>query len=302
MTNQKNYDVIVIGGSYAGLSASMALGRASRQVLVIDSGEPCNAQTPYSHNFLTQDGKTPQEIAGLAKAQVALYPTIEFYKGLAIRGIQTGVGFEIITQAGDTFVAKKLVFATGIRDLMPEIQGFSECWGISVIHCPYCHGYEVKNEKTGLLGNGDSAFDFARMIAHWTKDLTIFTNGKSAFTSEQAEKLAAHDIQIVENKITSLEHTHGKVQQLVFENGSKQALTALYARVSFEQHCDIAQQLGCELTEMGYIKTDNVQKTTVKGIFACGDNASPMRWLSNAVATGGLAGAMVNREMIEEDF
>src|SRR5687767_10565291 len=137
MTDKKNFDVIIIGGSYAGLSAAMALGRALRNVLIIDSGKPCNRQTPHSHNFITQDGKTPAEIATLAKQQVEKYDTVTFFSGLATDGAKTENGFQIQTGSGETFRAKKLIFATGVKDVMPTIEGYAECWGISVLHCPY---------------------------------------------------------------------------------------------------------------------------------------------------------------------
>ncbi len=302
MTNKKDFDVIIIGGSYAGLSAGMALGRALRNVLIIDSGKPCNRQTPHSHNFLTQDGKTPKEISTLAKQQVEKYETVKFYNGLAINGIKTENSFEITTQANDKFSAKKLIFATGVKDHMPDIEGFADCWGISVIHCPYCHGYEVKGEKTGILTNGDFAFQYAQLIRNWTKDLTIFTNGKSTLTQEQTAKIRKHNIPIVEKEITFLKHQNGNVQEIVFADNSTFGLKAIYSRPDFEQHCKIPKELGCELTEQGLLKVDMFQKTTVENIFACGDNASPLRAVSYAVATGNIAGAMVNNGMTEEEF
>ena len=159
MSDKKHFDVIIIGGSYSGLAAAMALGRALRKVLIIDSGKPCNRQTPYSHNFLTQDGKTPKEIATLAKQQVTMYDSVEFFNSLATKVSKTENGFEVQTSSGDIFKSKKLIFATGIKDEMPSIKGFSECWGISVLHCPYCHGYEVRNETTGIFGNGEYGFE-----------------------------------------------------------------------------------------------------------------------------------------------
>src|SRR5688572_15125499 len=134
MKQEQQYDVIIVGGSYSGLAAGMALGRALRRVLIIDSENPCNKQTPYSHNFLTNDGKTPKEIASLAKQQVQRYPTVDFLDGYATVGIKTESGFEIHVQTGELFTARKLIFATGIKDIMPDIPGFAECWGISVIH------------------------------------------------------------------------------------------------------------------------------------------------------------------------
>jgi thioredoxin reductase len=298
----KKFDIIIIGGSYSGLAAGMAVGRALKQTLVIDSGKPCNRQTPHSHNFITHDGRTPAEIAALARQQVEKYETVSFFSGLVVNGAKTKNGFSVQTEAGETFAAKKLIFATGIKDIMPRLPGFAECWGISVIHCPYCHGYEVRNEKTGILANGDPGFEYATMISNWTKDLTLFTNGNSTFTAEQAAKLAEHNIKVVEKEIQSLNHTSGQLQYLVFKDRTIHPLKALYARVPFEQHSAVPQALGCELTEDGYIQIDAFQKTSVPGIFACGDNTTRMRAVASAVGTGTTAGMMANKEIVMEEF
>ncbi len=302
MTDNKTFDVIIIGGSYAGLSTAMALGRALRNVLIIDSGFPCNRQTPHSHNFITQDGTKPSVIAENAKAQTLQYDTVKFLNDLAVSGKKTKNGFVIATKTGEEFTTKKLVFATGVKDIMPDIKGFSECWGITVIHCPYCHGYEVKREKTGILANGDFAFHYAQLIRNWTKELTIFTNGKSTLTQEQTDKITKHNIPIIEKEIAELQHEKGYLKQIIFKDNSTFDLKAIYSRPAFEQHCKIPETLGCELNEQGFIKVDMFNKTTVTNIFACGDNASPMRSVANAVATGNVTGAVVNNTMTEEEF
>lgn len=302
MTDSKQFDVIIVGGSYSGLAAGMALGRALRQVLIIDNGKPCNRQTPHSHNFITQDGKTPKEIATLARQQVEMYKTVTFFNGLATNGVKTENGFEIQTATGETFGSKKLIFATGIKDIMPGIEGYAECWGISVLHCPYCHGYEVRNEITGILGNGEYGFEFSMLISNWTKDLTLFTNGNSTLTDEQTAKLKRHNIKISETKIKKLEHSNGNIQNVIFSDGTKSSIKAIYANSPFEQHCPIPETMGCELTEQGYIKVDPLLKTNFHGIYASGDNTTRMRTVANAVAMGTTAGIMVNKEIIEEEF
>lgn len=302
MKTIKQYDVIIIGGSYSGLAAAMALGRALRKVLVIDGGRPCNIQTPYSHNFLTQDGKTPNEIALIGKQQVAVYSTVEFVNDTATDGRKSETGFEVRTLAGKIFEASKLIFATGIKDEMPGIKGYAECWGISVLHCPYCHGYEVRNEPTAIVGNGLPGFELAKLISNWTSDLKLFTNGASALTVEQAARLYEHGIQIIENEVQELVNENGKLQHVVFKDGSKTSVKAIYSRPAFKQHCELPAQLGCGLTDEGYIKVDTFQHTTVNSVYACGDNFSRMRTVANAVATGTTAGMMVNKELIEEAF
>lgn len=302
MTGNNTFDVIIIGGSYSGLAAGMALGRALKNVLIIDSGKPCNRQTPYSHNFLTNDGKAPGEIAALGKLQVSQYATVNFFEGLATSVIKTTHGFDLKVATGEIFVAKKLIFATGIKDIPPAIDGLAECWGISVIHCPYCHGYEVRHEKTGILANGDIAFDFTRLISNWSKDLILFTNGPSTLMKEQVEKLQKQKIKIIEAEIEKLEHANGHVQNIVFNGGTRHSIKAIYAPSPFEQHCKIPESLGCDLTEEGYLKIDSSFETSVKGVFAIGDNAAKMRTVANAVAMGTAAGMIISKKMILENF
>ncbi|MFH6934181.1 NAD(P)/FAD-dependent oxidoreductase [Flavobacterium sp. FlaQc-30] len=299
---QKNFDVIIVGGSYSGLSAAMSLGRALRQVLVIDNGLPCNRQTPYSHNFITQDGEKPAVISAKAKLQVDLYKTIHFYNGLAVGAVKRENGFEISTESSEVFSARKVLFATGVKDLLPEIKGFADCWGISVLHCPYCHGYEVKNEKTAIIANGEMAFEYAKLISNWTKDLRLCTNGKSTLTLDQIDALKKHGIILFEDEIEAFEHTNGYVEYIVFKNGKKTAVKAVYAKPPLEQHCSLPVTLGCDLNEQGLLKVDAMQKTNIAGIYASGDCTTQMRSVSIAVSTGSFAAAVINKELIDEDF
>lgn len=302
MTDNVTYDVIIIGGSYAGLSAAMALGRSLRKVLIIDSGKPCNSQTPHSHNFLTQDGVEPKEIAAQAKKQTLKYSTIRYISGIASQSYKEGEFFRIRLETGAYFTSRKLLFATGVKDILPLINGFAECWGISVLHCPYCHGYEVSNTRIGLLGNGDLAFELTRLLSNWSKDLVLFTNGTSTLTNEQKSKLEAHQITIIEDEIKEINHKQGYIEQLVFQNGKTEKINVMFARGSFKQHCDIPFELGCELTEHGYIKIDDFQRTSISGVYAAGDNTTMFRAVSAAVAAGTKAGALINKELIDEDF
>ncbi|WP_103070450.1 NAD(P)/FAD-dependent oxidoreductase [Aquimarina sediminis] len=301
MANNNTFDVIIVGGSYAGLSAAMALGRSLRSVLIIDSGKPCNRQTPHSHNFLTQDGKTPLEISNIAKEQVLQYNTVIFKQGRATTGRKIQNGFEIQTQSGDVYISKKIIFATGLKDIPPNIEGYSECWGISIIHCPYCHGYEVKNKKTGIMANGDIANHYAPLIANLTKDLILITNGKSTLTEEQTNKIRKNNIKIIEKKINRIKHENGKMQQVVFEDESTIQIDALYSSPDAIQHSDIPEKLGCQFTEEGLIKVDDFQQTTINGVYACGDNSNK-RAVSLAVSNGSISGVHINNSLALEDF
>tara|TARA_B100000686_G_C16779120_1_gene970576 strand:- start:1541 stop:2446 length:906 start_codon:yes stop_codon:yes gene_type:complete len=298
----KKFEVIIIGGSYAGLSAAMALGRSLRKVLIIDSGSACNRQTPHSHNFITQDGVPPAKISEKAKNQVLQYKSVAFINDLAIKAEKTENGFTVDTQSGEKLVTNKIIFATGIKDLVPPVPGFKECWGISLIHCPYCHGFEFRTKKTGILANGERAFHLASLVSNLTNDLIILTTGKADFKPEQFAKLEAHRIPIIETEIAALEHQEGQVKNIVFTNGDREIFDALYAGFPFKQHSDIPLFLGCELTEQGYIRVNEFQQTTIDGVYACGDNTSRMRSVAAAVASGNLAGAMTNAALTKELF
>lgn len=298
----KDFDVIIIGGSYAGLSAAMSLGRSMRNVLVVDNGQPCNKQTPHSHNFLTRDGEEPAVISRIGREQVAQYPTVRFADVLAVGAAKRDDGFEVQVASGDTYISRKLILAMGIRDLLPGIKGLAECWGIGVVHCPYCHGYEFRGVRTAIIANGDKAVHLASLVSNLTKRLSILTNGPANFSVEQLLKLNRNGITVREEVVSEIIHNKGNVSGIVFQDQSKAGFDAIYAAVPFEQQSGIPAELGCKLTEMGHITVDAFQKTTVAGIFACGDNSTMMRSVAAAVASGNMAGAMANAELTGEQF
>jgi thioredoxin reductase len=303
MQQETIYDVIVVGGSFAGLSAALSLGRSMRRVLVIDSGNPCNKQTPHSHNFLTHDGEPPMAIAAKARKELEAYPTVYFLEDKAHAAGKTEDGFRVTVSLGTVFHAKKLLFATGVKDLMPAIPGYAQSWGISVLHCPYCHGYEVRDQPTAILADGDHlAFEKAKMIAHWTKELVFLTNGSSTLSAVQREQLIANRIDIIEKEIKAIVENKGHVSQVTFTDGSSYPVKAIYSRPEFEQHSLLPLELGCALTESGHIQTDEFKRTTVPGVYAAGDNTTAFRSVAGAVAAGSSAGAFLNKELIDEAF
>jgi thioredoxin reductase len=302
METEELLDVLIIGGSVAGLSAALTLGRSRRRVLVLDSNRPCNRQTPHSHSFFTRDGETPQRLLAIGREQLQAYPTVSVQKALVTQVERVEHGFRLITEAGQTFVGKKLLLATGLTDQLPAIPGFAESWGISVLHCPYCHGYEVRDEPLGVLANGAAGFDFTRLLHQWSTDLRLFTNGPSELTAEQTAHLAARNVRIIETSITEIEHRAGQLQHLCLSNGERIPLTALFARVPFTLSGGFHDQLGCELTEQGLIRVDDFGRTTVPGVSAAGDNSNMMRQVSTASANGSKAGALLNRDLVEEEF
>jgi thioredoxin reductase len=297
----RKYDVIIIGASYAGLSAAMALGRSLRDVLVIDAGEPCNKQTPRSHNFITHDGDAPANISAQARKQVEVYKTVQFVSDEAIEGKGENGNFAVNTNSGKIFHAKKLLFATGLKDTH-EVKGFDACWGISVIHCPYCHGYEVRNKQIGIVSNGEHAFHLTKLVYNLSKSITLYTNGKSTLTDDQTAKLANRSITVVEDKLVEAIHENGQVKKIMFEDGRAVAVDALFVKPNSTQHCTIPEKLGCKLTQHGFLQVDDFQQTTVPGVFCAGDNSTMIRAVAAAVAAGNKAGAAINRDLTDETF
>ncbi|TCI84557.1 NAD(P)/FAD-dependent oxidoreductase [Tenacibaculum sp. M341] len=298
--NENQYEVIIIGGSYAGLSAAMTLGRSLRKTLIIDSGKPCNRFTPHSHNFITQDGNSPSKISNLAKEQVLKYTTVEFVSDEVIDIKKENSTFQVFTSSDHNLSAKKVLFASGIKDVLLNIKGFKECWGISVLHCPYCHGYEVHGKKTGIISNGDTGFDLFKLIQNWTDDLTIFTNGPSEFSKEQTTAINQFGVSIIEEEIQEIIHKNGYIQKIILKNNNSINLEAIYSKMKFEHNTLIPVKLGCELTENGYLSVDFENKTSINGIYAAGDNTSPLRTVARATSEGNKAGIFINKSLIEE--
>lgn len=291
-------DVLIIGGSYAGLSAAMALGRARRTVLVLDAQRPRNRFTPHAHNLLLHDGAAPADLAARARQQVAAYPTVQLLATEATAATPlAGGGFAVTTPLG-SYQARRLLLATGLRDELPPVPGFAECWGRSVIHCPFCHGYEVADQPTGVWMNGEEAGQLVQLLLNWTRDLTLFTNGPATFGAGVRQLLQAHGVALEETPVAELLHQGGQLAAVRLADGRARPLPVLYARPAARQASPLGPQLGCALTEQHLLRVDALQQTTVPGVFAAGDCCSGMAQLAQAIAAGNMAGAVVSRELI----
>ncbi|WP_060873665.1 NAD(P)/FAD-dependent oxidoreductase [Myroides odoratus] len=296
------FDVVIVGGSFSGLSAALALGRSNRKVLILDTQNPCNKMVKHAHNLLAQDGKSPVMIAHQAKEDVVRYDTVHYdLDEVTDVKKKEDDSFTVQSKEGKTFRAKYVLFATGLTDIMPDIPGFEACWGISIAHCPYCHGYEVQNKKTLILGNGDFAFHYAILVHNLTSDLQIVTQGKASFTPKQLQALTKNKIGIIEEEIVELTHNQGQITRVVLKTGQVVATEVIYARPNVKQHCEIPIHLGCTLTPQGLLQVNANQETSVSGIYACGDMSS-FRSLATAIATGSQAGAAINMQLCLDYF
>jgi len=301
LNHQDQYDVIIVGGSNAGLSAALMLGRARRHVLVCDTGKPVNAPAHAAHGFFTRDGTPPADLLAIGRAQLRPYPTVDL-RQIATTGAardEHGGGFLVTLADGTTAHARAILLATGATAIFPLIAGIVERWGVSVNSCPYCHGYEVRDEPLAAYGNGDMGFHYVLMIAHWSDDLVLCTDGPAELTQEQRRTLASREIRVIEEKIIRLEGAGQGLEQIVFADGTRLPRRALFLHSPMRQHSDLAAQLGCQHIPDGSVQVDRQGLTSVPWVYAAGDMTHLQgQVLALAVAEGAMAAAMLNNALI----
>jgi thioredoxin reductase len=302
MKNIQQFEVAIIGGASAGLSAALILGRSARKTVVFDTGEPRNKPAAHAHNVFTRDGVSPLEILATAKEQLKAYPSVNIVQERVITAAKEDRAFRLETASG-VFTARKVIMATGVKDILPEIEGIQALWGNKVIHCPYCHGWEARNTPIAFIANDEVAVHQIPLIYNLNKDLTIFTNGKSTFSEEQHTSFRKWGIGLIETHVTAIEDVADGIR-IILADGAVHHKSAAYVRsVRLQFHNELAVQLGCELDESGAIKVDELQQTTIPGVFATGDVAHPMMHQVMVAAAGGLrAGGMCNAQISTEDF
>ncbi|MCR8931727.1 MULTISPECIES: NAD(P)/FAD-dependent oxidoreductase [unclassified Pseudomonas] len=291
------YDVIIVGGSYAGLSAGLQLARARRSVLVLDSGLRRNRFAGTSHGFLGQDGRTPGDIAAEARAQLMAYPTVQWLADTAEEAMQAAAGFDVRTLAGKQLSARRLILASGVIDELPDIEGLQPRWGQSVFHCPYCHGYELNQGAIGVLATSPLSIHHALMLPDWGPT-TFFINGVFEPDAEQLAQLAARGVRLETRRVRRID---GARADVVLSDGEIVAVAGLFAMPRTRMASPLADQLGCVFEEgpMGpFIQTDATQQTSVPGVFACGDAALAAGSVALAVGDGARAGAGTHRSLI----
>jgi thioredoxin reductase len=297
------HDVIIVGGSFAGLSAATQLARARRKVLVVDAGEPRNRFADHSHGFLTQDGSTPQAIREEARRQLAEYPTAAVVDALAANADATDEGFEVATDSGQTFAARKLILATGVRDTLPAVPGLVELWGRRVVHCPYCHGYEVAGSTLGVLAAGPTAIHQALLVADWGQ-VTLFGNAAFEPDNEQAGEMEKRKVRFEPAPVVAVEESRtGAGLTVALADGRNASVKALFTASRTSMASPLAEQLGCAFSDgmMGpFIKIDERQRTSVPGVYAAGDAARPSHNIAFAVADGAWAGVCAHQSLVFE--
>ncbi len=294
------YDVIIVGGSFAGLSAAMQLARARRSVHVIDTGLPRNRFAHSSHGFPGQDGLRPGEINSNLRRELSAYPTVSFSEMAATAVAREMAGFQVSFANGAEIVARRIVLAYGVRDTLPDLPGIYERWGVSVLHCPYCHGYELNQQPVGVLAQGEMAAHQAMLLPDWGPT-TLFTQGRLLLSPDQLQAFSHRGVQVEETPITELIGNSPALDSVQLADGREIALAGLFLAPQTTPSCDLADQLDCA-TANGptgpYVDVDAMQTTSVPGVFAAGDLASPMPNATLAAAAGVKAGGAAHRSLI----
>lgn len=291
-----DYDVIVIGGSYAGMAATLQLVRARRSVLVVDAGERRNRFASHSHGFLGQDGVPPADIAANARRQLEAYPTLTWLEGWVEAVTGRVDEFTVKTSDGKSHRGRRILLATGVADQLPAVEGLAERWGKSVFHCPYCHGYELGQGRIGIVGASPISIHQAELLTDWG-DVTLLVNGAVDLNQETRSTLKRRGVTIEE---TPIDRIDGHADA-VMADGRRLGFAGLFVATRTSPSSPLAEAMGCTLEEtpMGIqVRTDAESKTSITGVFACGDVARAPHSVSLAVGNGAMAGAQVHRSLL----
>ncbi len=294
------HDAIIIGGSFAGLSAAIHIARARRSVCVIDAGSPRNRFANTSHGFFGQDGSAPLTMIASARAQLQAYPTVRTLAGEASKARAIDGGFEVMLAGGKTLTAAKLVLAFGISDELPNVPGMAERWGKSVLHCPYCHGFEYGGGRMGVLQMMPMSAHQALLIADWGPT-TLYLNGGDMPGADMQAKLTCRGVAIEPSPIAALQGDGVDLSSLLLDDGRQSSIDALYLAPPTRLNSPIAEQLGCALDDGPFgpiIRTDAAKLTSVPGVYAAGDAARAPHNASWAAADGVTAGISLHQSLV----
>ncbi len=266
-------DVVIVGGGPAGLNAALMLGRARRKVLLLDSGQPRNATVHAMHGFLSRDGMDPAALRQTAREQLAAYPTVQVRDVEVQAAAPEGGQFTLTLSDGTTEQARRLLLATGVVDQLPSIPGLGELWGRGVFNCPYCDGWEVRDQPLAVLAADPRNLQLALHLTRWSPDVLLCTNGTADLDEDARRLLAAHKVQLRQEPITGLDGAGGRLQRVVFAESEPAERAAAFLHAPTCQRSDLPVQLGCALLEDGSVMVDDLGQTSVPGVLAAGDMA-----------------------------
>ncbi|WP_433064762.1 NAD(P)/FAD-dependent oxidoreductase [Dactylosporangium sp. CS-033363] len=293
------FDVVIIGGGAAGLSAALVLSRARRRVAVVDAGRPRNAPAAHMHGFLGSDGLPPGELLAAGRKEV------EGYGGVIIPGTVQAVSgaapaFTVGLADGE-LRARRVLVTTGLTDVIPDLPGARERWGRDLLHCPYCHGYEVRDRPLGVLGGNPEAVAHALLIREWSADLVFFTHG-TVLDEAQRERLRSRGVAVVDHAVTDLVVTGDELTGVRLDTGEVVPRAAVFVRPRFVANSGLLTGLGCATDGNGWVTVDGTGQTSVPGVFAAGNAVNPRATVITAAGEGSAAAIAVNTSLVEESL
>ena len=307
--NDPMFDVIIVGGGPAGLSAALVLGRCQRRVLICDAGHPRNSSSHGLHLFLTRDGIEPAQFLNIAREQLRPYETVELRHTRVIDTRPLAEGFEVVLgeddadgTKGERVSTRKLLLATGVVDTLPEIEGLAALYGRSVFHCPYCDGWEMRDRPLAVYGRGENGAGLALELTLWSRELVLCTDGPSELSQKECERLTRHNIGVRQDRIKRLEGIDGALEQIVFENGEALTVQGMFFSTDQSQGSDLAKRLGCKFTDQECVDTGEYEVTSVSGVYAAGDTTRLAQFVIIAASEGVKAAVAINKELMKEDL
>ncbi len=300
LEDMNSYEVAVIGGGAAGLSAALVLTRARRQVVVVDAGKPRNAPAPHMHGFLSRDGMPPADLLAVSRDEVASYGGTLL--GDSVAGITRHANgtFGLLLASGEPIVARRLVVATGLRDEVVDVAGVTDRWGRDVLHCPYCHGHEVRDQALGVLGGNAMAVQHALLVRQWSNDLVFFPH-TTKITEEQHEQLIARAIGVVDGPVAQLRVENDQLIGVEMADGRYVPRAAVFVRPDFVGQNDFLAGLGARIDSNGWPVVDTTGKTSVPGVWAAGNAVNPRAQVITAAGEGSAAAIAINNDLTDED-
>lgn len=309
---RKSYDVVVIGAGWAGMNAALVLGRARRNVLVLDGGPPRNSPAESVHGFTTRDGAAIAPLMVTARQELGRYDTVHVAEAEATVVSGERDAFTVSTRGGADVQARRVLLATGITDVLPDVPGVDELWGTSVLHCPYCHGWEVRDEPIAVLGAGDETAYFAADLTRWSADNVLCRHGENQWSDDALGLAAQGQVRVEESPVAAVSAADGEDGtngvELRFADGRTLWRRAVFVGSGYRQTSDLSEKLGCEILDDGTVAVDDIGQTTVPGVYAAGDMArrrglpGPVGQVVVAAAAGATAGIAMDAEVALGDL
>jgi thioredoxin reductase len=303
VTTPPLFDAVIVGAGPAGLSAALILGRCRRRVLICDTGKPRNHASHAMHGYLSRDGMPPSEFLATARAELRQYGSVELrHVEVTEAACRPDNRFDVTLASGEPIVARKLLLATGVVDHLPALAGFEEFYGHSVFHCPYCDGWEVRDQPLAIYGRGARGYGLSLELTTWSRDLVLCTDGPSELGDDEQRRLERNGIVLREERVARLDGVDGRLEHVVFESGERLPRRALFFTTGQSLRSDLSIRLGCDISDKGTVRTGKYESTHLGGLYVAGDASRDVQWVIVAAAEGAEAAFAINSDLTAEDL